>query len=89
MWKKGKSINDSIVISVEEGVIYKLKGHTYSALTASTISPCELWHRRLAHVKYKALPIVSKVVIGLPEIHINNEGVLMDLLKERTTRIHL
>ena len=28
MWSKGKTIDDAIVISVEEGGIYKLKGHT-------------------------------------------------------------
>ena len=65
MWSKGKTIDDAIVIGVEGG-LYKLKGHTDSTFTASTISPCELWHRRLSHVKYKALPTVSKVVAGLP-----------------------
>ena len=65
MWPKGKSINDVVMIG-EEGGLYKLKGHSYSSLIESTINPCELWHRRLAHVNYKALPIVSKVVTGLP-----------------------
>ena len=66
MWSKGKTIGDATVIGIEEGGLYKLKGHTDSALTTSTITPCELWHKRLAHVNYKSLPIVSKVVIGLP-----------------------
>jgi hypothetical protein len=43
----------------EEGGLYKLKGHSDVALTHSTESPCELWHRRLAHINYKALPYVS------------------------------
>ena len=68
MWPKGKTIDDATVIGVEEGGLYKLKGLTDSALTGSTISPCELWHRRLAHVNCKAFTIVSKVVTGLPEI---------------------
>ena len=68
MWPKGKTIDDATIICVKERGIYKFKGHTDSALTGSTISPCELWHRRLAHVNYKELPIVSKVVTGLPEI---------------------
>ena len=68
MWTKGKTIDDAIDIGVEEGGLYKLKGHTDSALTTSTINPSELWHKRLAHVHYKAIPIVSKVVTGIPEI---------------------
>jgi hypothetical protein len=46
MWSKGKPIED-VVIGIEEGGLYKLKGHSDVALTHSTESPCELWHRRL------------------------------------------
>ena len=31
-------------------------------------------HRILAHINYKALPYVSKVVIGLPDLNIEHEG---------------
>ena len=62
MWQKGKIIDDVVVIGEEEGGIYKLKVHRDSTLIESTINPCELWHRRLTHVKYKELPIMSKVV---------------------------
>ena len=72
MWQKGKTIDDATVIGLEEG-LYKLKGHTNSTLIASSINPCERWHRRLAHVNYTAFPIVIKVAIGLPEIQINHE----------------
>ena len=75
MWTKGKSIDDAVVIGVEEGGIYKLKGHANSSLMTTTVSPCELWHKRIAHIHYKALPIVSKVVTNLLEIQINHEGV--------------
>ena len=74
-WTKGKTIDDAVEIGVEEGGLYKLKGHTDSALTTSTINPSELWHKRLAHVHYKAIPIVSKVVTGLPEMQVKHEGV--------------
>ena len=57
---------DAVKIGVEEGGLYKLKGHVDSTLLTSTISPCEILWRRLAHVHYKALPIVSKVVTSLP-----------------------
>ena len=74
-WTKGKTIGDATVIGVEEGGLYKLKGHMDSTLTPSIVIPCEIWNRILAHVKYKALPIVRNVVTGLPEIQINHEGV--------------
>ena len=73
MCPKGKTIDDAAMIGVDEGGIYKLKGHTDSSLTMCTIRSCELWHIRLAHVNYKALPIVSKVVTCLPEIQVNHE----------------
>ena len=70
MWTKGKTIDDALEIGVEEGGLYKLKGHADSTLETSTINPCELWNIRISHVHYKVLPIVSKVVIGFLEIHI-------------------
>ena len=75
MWPKGKTIEDAIVIGTEEGGLYKLKGHSDVALTCSTESPSELWHRRLAHINYKTLPYVSKVVTGLPKLKVDYEGV--------------
>jgi hypothetical protein len=75
MWPKGKTIEDAIVIGTKECGLYKLKGHSDAALTHSIESPCELWHRILARIKYKSLPYVSKVVTGLPEFKVDHEGV--------------
>ena len=66
MWPRGRIINDAVVIGVEEGGLYKLKGSSDQALLHSTIDPCELWHRRFAHLHYRALPTVRKVVLGIP-----------------------
>ena len=68
MCSRGKTIDDAIVIGEQEGCLYKLKGHPEQALVHDTVEPNELWHRRLAHVHYRALPLASKVVEGLPEI---------------------
>ena len=54
MWPKGNTFDDAIVIGEQEGGLYKLE-------------PNEVWHRRLAHVHYIALPLASKAVEGLPE----------------------
>jgi len=75
MWPRGKSIDDTIVISVQEGGLYKLKGHPDSTFIHITVNPSELWHRILSHIHYKALPIVSKMVIGFPEIQVNHDGI--------------
>ena len=72
MWSKGKTPEDVVVIG-EEGV-YKLKGHPETTIVNDTTSSSELWHRRLAHINYKALPYVSKVVIGLPDLNIYHKG---------------
>jgi hypothetical protein len=74
MLSKGKTIEDAIVIGTEEDVLYKLKGHSKETLTHSTESPFELWHRRLAHIKYKALPYVSKAVTSLLDFKVDHEG---------------
>ena len=66
MWPKGKTIDDAVVIGEKEGGLYKLKGQSEEALVHDSVEPNELWHRRLAHVHYRALPLASKVVEGLP-----------------------
>ena len=65
MWPRGKTIDDAIVIG-EQGRLYKLNEHPEQALVHDTVEPNELWHRRLAHVHYRALPLASKVVGGIP-----------------------
>ena len=37
--------------------------------------PSELWHRRLAHVHYRALPMASKVVSRFLEIQAKHQGI--------------
>ena len=66
MWPRGKTINDAVVIGVEEGGLYKLKGSPEQALFHSTIDPCELWHRRFAQLHYRALPSMRKAILGIP-----------------------
>ena len=86
VWLKGKTIEYVIVIGTEEGGLYKLKGHSDAGLTHSIESPCELWHRRLAHINYKALPYVSKAVTGLPNFKIDHESVCKGCAQGMCTR---
>jgi len=66
MWAKGETMKEAIVIGNEEGGLDKLKGHSEATITHAIDNPCEIWHRRSAHINYKALPYVCKVVTGLP-----------------------
>ena len=68
---KEKTLEDAVVVG-EEGGLYKLKGHPKTTLVHETTSSSELWHRRLAHINYKALPYVSKAVTGLPDLKIDH-----------------
>jgi hypothetical protein len=75
MWAKGETFNEAIIIGSEENGLYKLKGHSEDAMTQAIENSCELWHRRLAHINYKALPYICKAVTGLPELKVDHEGV--------------
>ena len=75
MWPKGKNIEYVIIIGEEEGGLYKLKGHSETSLVHESIDLSELWHRRLSHINYKALPHVNKVVKGLLDMKIKHEGI--------------
>jgi hypothetical protein len=86
MWSKEKTTEDAVVIGIEEGGLYKLKGHLDAALLNSIVSPCEIWHRRLAHINYKSLPYVSKVVIVLPELKVDHEGICKGCAQGKITK---
>jgi hypothetical protein len=40
-----------------------------------SISLNELWHRRLAHLHYRAVLVLGKMVTSLPEICIEHDGI--------------
>ena len=63
-----------------------MKGQPDQALVHDTVEPNELWHRRLAHVHYKALPLASKAVEGLPKIQAKHEGVCKGCAKGKNTK---
>jgi transposase InsO family protein len=75
MWAKGETLNEAIIIGNEENGLYKIKGHSEAAMTHAIESLCELWHRRLAHINYKALPYICKAVTGLPELKGDHKGI--------------
>jgi transposase InsO family protein len=86
MWPKVKTIEDVIFIGTQEGGMYKLKGHSDIALTHSTESPCELCNRILAHINYKALPYVRKVVTCIPKFKVDHEGMCKGCAKGKNIK---
>ena len=86
MWPKGKYFDDGVVIGKQEGGLYKLKGQPEQALVHDTVEPNELWHKRLAHVHYRALPLVSKAIEGLPKIQSKHDGVCKGVAKGKNTK---
>jgi hypothetical protein len=62
------------VIGVCKNSLYRLTVGPVHALLHDTISLSELWHRRLSHLHYRALPALGKMVTWLPEIHVHHNG---------------
>ena len=75
MWPRGKTLEDETLIGYEDRSLHKLKGQCEQSLVHESIEPNELWHRRLAHVHYIALPITCKAVSGLPKIYSKHERI--------------
>ena len=86
MWTKGKTIEDAVIIGEEEGGLYKLKEHLETTFVHEITSSSELWHRRLAHINYKALPYVRKVVTCLLDLKINHEGTCKGCTRGKNTK---
>ena len=63
-----------------------MKGHPEQDLVHDTVDPSEIWHRRLAHVHYRALPLVSKAVEGFPKIQEKHDGVCNGCAKGKNTK---
>ena len=84
----GQVIDDAVVIGEQEGGLYKLKGHLEQALVHDIVEPNELWHRRLAHVHYRALPLARKLMKVFQKFKQNMMESAKDVQKEIIQRIH-
>ena len=59
--------NERIEIGIRDGGLYRLSPRLLKAFVHDFVSSVELWHRRLAHLHYRALPSLRKVVTRLSE----------------------
>jgi hypothetical protein len=44
-------------------------------LVHDNISLCELWHQIFAHLHYRDLPTLKRMVTGLPELQVEHDGI--------------
>ena len=51
-----------------------------------SVEPNEIWHKRLVHVHYRALPVASKAVEGLPEFQEKHDGVCKGCARAKNTK---
>jgi hypothetical protein len=75
IWLKNSSIDKDIVIGVQEGRLYKLKGHQEKTLVHNSVRSSEIWNQRTAHIKYRVVPIFGNMVIVLIDIQVEHDGV--------------
>lgn len=54
---------------------YKLLTHPIQALGHDFLSSSELCHKRFAHLNFRTLSSMEKVVVGLPNLNQDHEGV--------------
>jgi hypothetical protein len=72
---EGASLDTAVKTKVREGNLYKMQGKLVQALVHNSDNLCELWHGRMGHLHYRALSILRKIVTGLPEFKVEQQGV--------------
>jgi hypothetical protein len=74
-WHKDSNIDNARVIESPEGNLYRLIEQNEEALVHDEVNPNEIWHKRYAHINYKALPFLKRMVEGIPELQYTHEGI--------------
>eukprot|EP00253_Pinus_taeda_P002351 PITA_02351 len=64
VWKK--NFKDAFTLGFRVDSLYQVRGSLLGVMSCETSLQSELWHQRFAHLHYKALPDVRKMVTGMP-----------------------
>jgi hypothetical protein len=64
LWAKGSHLSTAEPIGTRRGGLYVVTGQSVQALVHDATSSNELWHRRLEHLHYKALPCQEREILG-------------------------
>jgi hypothetical protein len=86
LWPKDGQLSSIEIIGVRKGGLYKVPGHSIQALAHDTTNSSELWHRRLDHLHYKALPDLQTMVSGMPPIPSDKNEVCKGCLLGKNTK---
>ena len=66
------------MIGTQCGSLYRLDFQPITTLMSSdssTSHPCELWHKRMAHLNHGALQVLREIVTGLPQFETEHQEV--------------
>ena len=66
VWKR--NFKEAFTLGFKVDSLYQVGGSPLGAMPCDTSLQSELWHRRFAHLHYKALPDVRKMVTGMPNL---------------------
>ena len=72
VWKK--NFKDAFTLGFRVDSLYQVRGSPLGVMSCDTSLQFELWHPKFAHLHYKALPDVRKMVTGMPEFRLEQEG---------------
>lgn len=61
-----KNFKDAFTLGFKVDGLYQVGGSPLGALANDTSIQCQLWHQRFAHLHYKSLLSVMKMVTGMP-----------------------
>ena len=86
LWPKNSCLSSAAVIGVREGGLYKVPGKFIKAMIHDTISPRELWHKRLGHLHFKAIPGLHKMVKGMLEFQFEHYGICRGCALGKSTK---
>jgi len=86
VWKK--NFKDAFTLGFRVDLLYQVGGSPWGVKSCDTSLQSELWHRRFAHLHYKALPDVRKMGTGMPEFRLEQEGVCPGCAERKLHREH-
>eukprot|EP00253_Pinus_taeda_P006779 PITA_06779 len=84
VWKR--NFKEAFTLGSRVDNLYQVGGNPLGAMSCDTCLQSELWHRRFAHIHYKALPDARKMVTGMLEFKVEHEGVCQGCVEGKHTR---
>eukprot|EP00253_Pinus_taeda_P032103 PITA_32103 len=84
VWKR--NFKEAFTLGFRVDSLYQVGGNSLGALSCDTSLQFELWHRRFAHLHYKALPDARKTATSMPEFKIEHESLCQRCVEGKHTR---